>query len=107
VLRDRGTMKWTAMMLPEHVKLLRDWAKEDFFEEKPELDEQRLEELNEQLSQSLAQSCTISFYRNKQVVTITGKVKKLNPYARTVEVITRDGKGVSIEMDFIIDIARM
>ena len=31
--RDRGTIKWTAMMLPKHVKLLSEWQAEDDFEE--------------------------------------------------------------------------
>lgn len=29
VLRDRGNMKWTAMMLPEHVKMLKEWGEEE------------------------------------------------------------------------------
>ncbi|TFI48759.1 YolD-like family protein, partial [Diaphorobacter sp. DS2] len=37
MIRDRGRIKWTSMMLPEHVKLLRDWAKEDTYEQKREL----------------------------------------------------------------------
>jgi hypothetical protein len=31
--RDRGTIKWTAMMLPKHVKLLSEWQAEYDFEE--------------------------------------------------------------------------
>lgn len=47
--KDRGTIKWNAMMLPEHVKLLREWAEEDRYSAKPELDEWAWQELSEQL----------------------------------------------------------
>lgn len=47
--RDRGTIKWNAMMLPEHVKLLRDWQAEDQYEIKPDVDEWAQQELAEQL----------------------------------------------------------
>ena len=43
--RDRGTIKWTAMMLPEHVKLLREWHAEDDYIPKPQHDEYEFEEL--------------------------------------------------------------
>ena len=47
--RDRGTMKWNAMMLPEHVKLLREWKEEDRRVERPDFDEWALEEMNVQI----------------------------------------------------------
>jgi hypothetical protein len=27
MIKDRGTMKWTAFMMPEHIKLLREYDK--------------------------------------------------------------------------------
>lgn len=91
MLRDRGTIKWTAMMLPEHVKLLRDWVREDFFQEKPELDEQKLEQLNEQLIDSHEKLCTFRFYTNKQAHTVTGRVKKVDAFKRTIQIIKEEG----------------
>ena len=46
MIRDRGRIKWVSMMLPEHIKLLRDWVKEDQYEEQKEIDEQQLELMN-------------------------------------------------------------
>lgn len=56
VIRDRGNIKWNAMMLPEHVKVLREWREKDKYEEKPTLDEGALQDLNEQSSHCLHQS---------------------------------------------------
>lgn len=49
MIRDRGNIKWNALMLPEHVKKLREWREKDKHEEKPILDEWVLQDLNEQL----------------------------------------------------------
>ena len=35
--RDRGRIKWTAMMLTEHVQKLKEWMDEDHYEERPSL----------------------------------------------------------------------
>ena len=41
-VNDRGTMKWTSLMLPEHVEALRTiWDDQDH-KEMPELDEQQI-----------------------------------------------------------------
>lgn len=49
MIRDRGNIKWNAMMLPEHVKMLREWHAQDDYVQKPELDEWALQELSDQL----------------------------------------------------------
>ncbi|WP_231620822.1 YolD-like family protein, partial [Fictibacillus sp. 7GRE50] len=43
MIRDRGNnIKWTALILPEHVKELRAFDSDQTKKEKPELDEQHL-----------------------------------------------------------------
>lgn len=37
---DRGTQKWTSIMLPEHVEMLEDLIREEELKEKPIVDEQ-------------------------------------------------------------------
>jgi hypothetical protein len=43
--RDRGTIKWTAIMLTEHLHLLREWKAEDDVFPEPNLDESDFDEL--------------------------------------------------------------
>ncbi len=76
MIRDRGRIKWVSMMLPEHVKLLRDWVKEDQYEEKKEMDEQQLELMNETLSEAIefGQFVTITHYRNRNYEIVIGKI---------------------------------
>ncbi|HLS07261.1 MAG TPA: YolD-like family protein [Bacillota bacterium] len=49
MLKDRGTIKWTSLMLPEHVQMLKELWAEDEKKLSPQLDEQLLAELNDQL----------------------------------------------------------
>ncbi|GEN31675.1 hypothetical protein HNQ35_002040 [Cerasibacillus quisquiliarum] len=41
-IKDRGTKKWTSIMLPEHVKALKQLLADERKEQKPLLDEQHL-----------------------------------------------------------------
>lgn len=43
-VNDRGTMKWTSLMLPEQVKMLQQLRKEQEYKTKPILDEQQINE---------------------------------------------------------------
>lgn len=60
MIRDRGNIKWTAMMLPEHVQRLRIWQREDEQIAKPAFDEWTLQALEEELLQA--------YYGKKEVL---------------------------------------
>ncbi|MCY8467015.1 YolD-like family protein, partial [Bacillus atrophaeus] len=46
MLRDRGTIKWTSMMLPEHLTQLKQDLLDVSKIEKPSLDNQQIEEMD-------------------------------------------------------------
>lgn len=52
-INDRGTMKWTSIMLPEQVQMLKDLDKEMDRKEKPILDEQQIAENGLKLQEAL------------------------------------------------------
>lgn len=52
-VNDRGTKKWTSLMLPEHVEALRKMWREMEYKEKPALDEQQLQENEFKLKSAL------------------------------------------------------
>lgn len=54
MLRDRGRIKWTAMMLPEHVRMLREWQQEEGHVKPIEVDEQQMEEWHYTISEAMA-----------------------------------------------------
>lgn len=76
MIRDRGKIKWTSMMLPEHVKLLRDWVKEDSYEKQVEIDEQHLELMNEIIFDAMefGKCVTITHFRNHRYELLIGQI---------------------------------
>lgn len=65
-IKDRGRIKWTAMMLPEHVQMLREWQQEDRYNVKPDLDEFDLEALHEEIALAHRRQCSVEirFWQN-------------------------------------------
>lgn len=95
--RDRGTIKWTAMMLPEHVKLLREWQTEDTWTEKPQLDEAQLEQINQQVytAYEQQQKVMVRVWEYQQMSVYTGFIQKLNDYERYLQL--DNGKRIAFE----------
>jgi broad-specificity NMP kinase len=106
MIRDRGRIKWTSMMLPEHVKLLRDWVKEDGYEQKKEMDEQQLELMNETLSEAIEfdQFVTITHYRNRNYEIVIGKIHYWNELTQRLHVVDRFDEVHRIPINAIADI---
>lgn len=64
--KDRGTIKWTAMMLPEHVQRLRVWERELDYIVPKEKEEWELEDLQQTIEQAYKQGLTVTFSIFKQ-----------------------------------------
>ncbi|RLQ90654.1 YolD-like family protein [Falsibacillus albus] len=106
MIRDRGRIKWTSMMLPEHVKMLRDWAKEDSFKEKVELDEQQLEEMNEIAAQAMEdrKKVVITYYRLKQYELLIGYIHYYDALQKRLHVVDTFDDPQYVSMENIVDI---
>ncbi|RHW41162.1 YolD-like family protein [Neobacillus notoginsengisoli] len=106
MIRDRGRIKWTSMMLPEHVKMLRDWVKEDSYEQKKELDEQQLEMMNETLMEAMEfnQAVAITYYRGRNYERCTGNVHYWDELAHKLHMIDSSGNAHLIPINTIADI---
>ena len=85
--KDRGVIKWTAMMLPEHVKLLREWQEEDSLVMQPELDEAQLEQININLQRAYSEASPIQLkvWEQTGIYTITGIIQKVNIHEQYVK----------------------
>lgn len=92
--RDRGNVKWTAMMLPEHVKMLREWKKEDEYIPKPELDEWTLQELGERLQIAYERQLEVELevWEEKKKYKVTGTIERVN----SSELYLKDGRYLPI-----------
>ncbi|MGJ9458698.1 YolD-like family protein [Oceanobacillus sp. CF4.6] len=79
-MNDRGSIKWTAMMLPEHIQLLKDMWEQKEYKEKPILDEQQLEEINMKLHLAIHNNLTaeITYYAEHDFKIRNGKLFKID-----------------------------
>jgi hypothetical protein len=106
MIRDRGRIKWTAMMLPEHVKLLRDWAHEDTYEHQKEIDEQKLEEMNSLLASAIEtnQSIIVTHYRNRKYELVIGHIHYWNEFTQMLHIIDHFEEIHRISIEDIADV---
>ncbi|MFD1335127.1 YolD-like family protein [Oceanobacillus iheyensis] len=72
-MNDRGSIKWTAMMLPEHVEYLRKKKKESQKISKPVIDAQQLDYMEQQLQFATINNSiiTITYYDDGEMQTAT------------------------------------
>jgi len=76
MIRDRGSMKWTAMMLPEHLGLIKEWKQEQFYDKKRELTEWELEEIEQTIQRAfkMQKRITLTLWNNNHLHNETGLV---------------------------------
>ncbi|MGM7721289.1 YolD-like family protein [Metabacillus sp. Hm71] len=107
MIRDRGNIKWTSMMLPEHVKLLRDWSEADTYQEKPELDEQQLEQFNEIICLAMEEHMELIFtyYQDRFHQKCSGYVHYIDPIAHTLQIVDeQSGQRFKLPFAAIVDV---
>lgn len=88
-IRDRGNIKWTSLMLPEHVAMVRQiYANKDKVA-KPQLDEQELEEIERIIGEGMQEQTNLVFtyWVDGYYRTVIGRVSKFNQLRQTLRVI--------------------
>ncbi|CAH0345632.1 YolD-like family protein [Bacillus sp. CECT 9360] len=105
-MRDRGSIKWTAMMLPEHKKMLADLYEEQKHVTKPKLDEQKLEELNDIMRVALGHTLNVkvTFYRHHRFHSVSGQIAKINKLVKVIWVMDDSGEDHHISFEDILNI---
>lgn len=94
MIRDRGRIKWTAMMLPEHVEQLREWQKEDELQIRQQPDEQQLEQWNYQIHEAAERNLQISihYWDHETVTESKGHIQKINTLDGTLHLTSDNGE---------------
>ena len=77
MIKDRGKIKWTAFMLPEHNKEIGKLYREMGAIEKPILDEQQLERIDALVKEAIRDQFTVKlvYYEGKRLLDLKGKLK--------------------------------
>lgn len=105
MLKDRGTIKWTAMMLPEHVEMIKEFAKDYYKQPKPELDEQQIQEYERIISEAirLNQSVGIEYWKDGFFQTAEGKIDHVDLITKQLRVTNEDVQ-IYIPVDCLVSI---
>lgn len=84
--KDRGNKKWTAMMLIEHRKRLKELKDHEDDREKTILDDQEKAVINSRLRQALQSNLNvvIRYYEDKRFKTTAGKIDKIDINNRVI-----------------------
>jgi hypothetical protein len=79
-MKDRGSKKWVSLYLPEHKKMLLDLHEEQKWVTQPVLDEQRIEELSQVISDAYldALNVAITYHENHARVCMKGQITKVD-----------------------------
>ncbi|MCP3032305.1 YolD-like family protein [Halobacillus sp. A1] len=104
---DRGTIKWTSLMLPEHVEMVQEIWRETERIEKPVIDEQQMEENSFALQRSMNDDLTVNVkYHNGFDFSYAAiKVNQMDPSTKKVRGIDPKTKEtVSLLFDDISEI---
>ncbi|WP_082232624.1 YolD-like family protein [Halobacillus massiliensis] len=90
--RDRGSIKWTSLMLPEHVEMIKKIWKEDERVEKGLLDEQKAAEIDFLLQRALHDDLTVELrvHNGFGYDVWPLRVTRVNKQERTVETVLVD-----------------
>jgi len=106
MLKDRGTIKWTSLMLPEHVELLKEMWQETEKINKPILDLQELELMNEQVMQAYEERLPIvlSVYKDGLIEEIHGTIVMINVQQNQLNVQLKNGLEKIIDGDQIVSL---
>jgi hypothetical protein len=104
-LHDRGNIKWSTMMLPEHRQLLIHLKEAQQDVMMKDLTEDKLKEIDQVIRQSLAQGeeIILTYYYRKRYHRITGFVEGYDPLQRQIIIKGRANEQKKIDCSRIID----
>ena len=77
---DRGMKKWQGLMLPEHVKLIRELSENENYIQQSLLDDWELQQIQEELEIAYKRRCPaqVTVWRKGEHVTYIGEISELD-----------------------------
>ena len=92
--KDRGNIKWTAMMLPEHKTMLVDLEQLQYDVSPPEHDSDQLAEMAESLARAMmsGEEVKMKFWMGRRHHEFVGIVKRIDPMEKAVLIESEEEK---------------
>ncbi|TWL46206.1 hypothetical protein CHCC15543_4477 [Bacillus licheniformis] len=117
-LKDRGTIKWTSMMLPEHVSLLRELENNHNKVKRPTLDMAQIEDMERDISEAMEFNSTVQFSIFKslpflngpdtgEIIQIEGHIHYINQICKVFHVVDSKGDTHLIKFEDVIGVSQI
>ena len=92
MIRDRGTIKWTAMMLPEHVESVKKALQEDNKITRPILDEDKLQEMELLLLEGMEYNLFLRYdiFKNGSIKQLSGRTIYMDHLKKELRIQDRE-----------------
>lgn len=114
-LKDRGTIKWTAMMLPEHVSLLRELESTHNRVKRPVLDMTQIEDMERIICEAMEYNTPVQFAVFKplpflngadtgEIIYIEGKIHYINQIRKVFHVMDSKGDTNLIKFEDVVGV---
>lgn len=107
MINDRGRIKWSPFLIPQHKKRIAQWYEAETDVNKPEFDEQFFEQLQETIVKALEGGAEVSvtYHASKRFSTVNGVILKVDPFTREM-ILDSKGERFKIRMDSITDLQK-
>ncbi|HZG70377.1 MAG TPA: YolD-like family protein [Chondromyces sp.] len=108
MIRDRGNIKWTSIMLPEHVQALKEALIDQEKIPKPILDEQEIQEIEMLILEGMEFDCQLAYtiYHNGFTRTIIGRTHYIDHLKHEIRIKDNHDEVHRIGFDQLINVQR-
>ncbi|MFD2924128.1 YolD-like family protein [Halobacillus naozhouensis] len=104
--RDRGTIKWTSLMLPEHVELIKEVWQEDEGVPKKVVDEQQAEENEAVIQHAIHDELLvgITYYNGFNYSYRKARILHIDPHRKRLSCRSTSNEQLTIEFEQIYEV---
>ncbi|MCI1592573.1 YolD-like family protein [Heyndrickxia oleronia] len=106
MIRDRGNKKWVSLMLPEHIKMIKDMKVDLNRQSRPMIDEYQVQEFEERIKYAQEYKLLLEFSIFDQgfIKNSIGRVIKLDPLSKQIKIKTMKSEFEYINFTDVIEI---
>lgn len=104
MINDRGSIKWASMMIPEHVKLLKEYDESLDKVEKPILDEHQFEVINQTICDAMEhhKELVFTYYEKGDIKLYVGLIHLVDTHKKKLKLLDVDGNKFTLKFDDIL-----
>ncbi|HWJ79722.1 MAG TPA: YolD-like family protein [Niallia sp.] len=109
MIKDRGTKKWVALMLPEHVEAIKEELKKEKMKKKPELDEARWDEIDQLVQEGIEYQLPLEFtlFKNGEYEKHTGSIVNMDIVKNEFRIKDRENRIHFIPFSMMMNVEKV